>query len=96
MKTAYEAGVNFFDCAEVYADGDAEIITGQAYQMGLDKKLWTRSDLVLSTKLFFGALRSEGHPDYNPHQKRVNRIGLSRKHIFEGMKDSLERMNVRF
>lgn len=94
MKTAFNAGVNFFDCAEVYADGEAEEITGQAYQMGLKENLWKRSDLIFSTKLFFGAVPKEGKPNYNKGMIKVNRIGNSRKHIIEGMKESLERMNL--
>jgi voltage-dependent potassium channel beta subunit len=50
MKIAYEAGVNFFDNAEVYNAGDAEIIMGKAIQ----KAGWNRKDLVLSTKMFWG------------------------------------------
>jgi voltage-dependent potassium channel beta subunit len=50
MKVAYEAGVNFFDNAEVYAQGRAETMMGN-----IIKKLgWKRPDLVLSTKIFWG------------------------------------------
>ncbi|MEA2008093.1 MAG: aldo/keto reductase, partial [Chloroflexota bacterium] len=41
MKTAYEAGVNFFDNAEAYASGESEIIMGKV----LKKAGWKRSDL---------------------------------------------------
>ncbi len=50
MKAAYEAGVNFFDNAEVYSWGKSESIMGAVI-----KKLgWKRSHLVLSTKIFWG------------------------------------------
>src|SRR5690606_29699708 len=50
MKEAYAAGVNFFDNAEGYADGNAEIVMGNVI-----KKLgWRREDLVISTKIFWG------------------------------------------
>jgi len=50
MKAAWEAGVNFFDNAEVYADGEAEVVMGKVLQrLGLD-----RSDYVVSTKIFWG------------------------------------------
>lgn len=50
MVAAYEHGVNFFDNAEGYADGNAEVVMGRAI-----KKLgWRREDLVLSTKIFWG------------------------------------------
>jgi voltage-dependent potassium channel beta subunit len=50
MKIAYEAGVNFFDNAEVYSSGQAEEIMGKA----IKKAGWKQKDLVLSTKIFWG------------------------------------------
>ena len=50
MKEAYDAGCNFFDNAEVYADGQAETIMGEV----LRKAQWKREDLVVSTKIFWG------------------------------------------
>lgn len=50
MAAAYEHGVNFFDNAEAYADGNAEIVMGNAI-----KRLgWRREDIVVSTKIFWG------------------------------------------
>jgi len=50
MLAAYEAGVNFFDNAEAYAKGNAEIVMGNVI-----KRLgWRREDLVISTKVFWG------------------------------------------
>ena len=46
MHAAYEAGVNFFDNAEAYAGGKAEIMMGNI----LKRSGWKRSDLVISTK----------------------------------------------
>ncbi len=77
MKAAWEAGVNFFDTAEVYADGRSECSMGLA----IKRAGWKRSDLVLSTKLFWGG-------------RGVNDRGLSRKHIIEGLRASLGRMEV--
>jgi voltage-dependent potassium channel beta subunit len=77
MKIAYDAGVNFFDNAEAYAAGESEIIMGKA----LKKLGWKRSDLVLSTKIFWGG-------------KGPNDSGLSRKHILEGTKAALERLQT--
>ncbi|MGB9672796.1 MAG: potassium channel beta subunit family protein, partial [Anaerolineales bacterium] len=77
MKTAYENGVNFFDNAEVYANGQAEIVMGNVI-----KKLgWKRSDLVISTKLYWGG-------------NGVNDNGLSRKHLMEGIDASLKRLQM--
>ncbi len=50
MDAAWEAGVNFFDNAEVYADGLSEILMGRI----LARRGWKRSDYVVSTKLFWG------------------------------------------
>ncbi|MHB2148498.1 potassium channel beta subunit family protein [Calditrichota bacterium LG25] len=77
MKEAYDAGVNFFDNAEVYAQGQAEIMMGNI----LKKTGWKRSDLVLSTKIFWGG-------------SGPNDCGLSRKHIFEGTNAALKRLQV--
>ncbi|MHB8094585.1 MAG: potassium channel beta subunit family protein [Candidatus Aminicenantales bacterium] len=77
MKAAYEAGVNFFDCAEGYSAGKAEIMMGNIIR----KAGWKRSDLVVSTKLFWGG-------------KGPNDMGLSRKHLCEGIAASLGRMQL--
>lgn len=71
LSKCRDAGVNFFDNAEVYADGKAEEIMGAA----IKEAGWKRSDLVISTKLFWGGS--------GPNDK-----GLSRKHIIEGTKVS--------
>ena len=50
MSIAYDNGVNFFDSAEAYADGKAEIIMGNIF-----KKLgWARESIVVSSKVFWG------------------------------------------
>ena len=79
MTSAYDAGVNFFDNAEVYSSGQAEEIMGAV----LKKTGWKQTDLVLSTKIFWGG---EG----------PNERGLSRKHIIEGMDNSLKRMGLEY
>lgn len=47
MKTAYDYGVNFFDCAEEYSRGESEVAMGEA----IKKFGWKRNDLVISTKV---------------------------------------------
>jgi voltage-dependent potassium channel beta subunit len=50
MKEAYDQGVNFFDNAEAYAHGNAEVVMGNVI-----KKLgWKREDIVVSSKVFWG------------------------------------------
>lgn len=77
MSAAREAGVNFFDNAEAYAGGRAEVVMGNV----LKKAGWKRSDLVVSTKVFWGG---EG-----PNDK-----GLSRKHVLEGTEAALARLRL--
>lgn len=79
MHTAYDAGVNFFDNAEAYADGQAEIVMGQI----LKKAGWRRTSYLVSSKVFFGA---EGD--------RPNEEGLSRKHVVEACHAALRRLQV--
>jgi voltage-dependent potassium channel beta subunit len=77
LKAAYEAGVNFFDAAEGYAHGKAEVMLGRIIR----KSGWNRSDLVVSTKIFWGG-------------PGPNDVGLSRKHIIEGTEASLKRLQM--
>ncbi|KIW62859.1 hypothetical protein PV04_09751 [Phialophora macrospora] len=81
MKAAYDAGINFFDCAEAYADGKSEIVMGKAIKhFG-----WKRNDLVISTKIYWGGAYGDNI---------VNNQGLSRKHIVEGVAGSLKRLQL--
>ena len=64
MHAAWDAGVHFFDNAEVYADGVAEEIMGAV----LAKSGWKRSDYVVSTKIFWGG---EGPNDRGLSRKHV-------------------------
>jgi voltage-dependent potassium channel beta subunit len=50
MKIAYDAGVNFFDNAETYADGKSELVMGKI----LKKMNWDRSSYIVSSKVFWG------------------------------------------
>jgi voltage-dependent potassium channel beta subunit len=79
LHTAYDAGVNFFDNAETYADGQAELVMGAI----LKKAGWPRDTFLVSSKVFFGAER-EG----------PNQVGLSRKHVVEACHAALRRLQV--
>jgi aryl-alcohol dehydrogenase-like predicted oxidoreductase len=83
MKAAYDAGINYFDCAEDYSSGASENVIGAA----IKKFAWKRSDLVISTKLYWGSANGS-----NP----VNNNGLFRKRIIEGLKASLERLQLSY
>jgi voltage-dependent potassium channel beta subunit len=50
MKAAYDGGVNFFDNAEAYANGNAETVMGSV----LKRMGWARESYVVSTKIFWG------------------------------------------
>lgn len=80
MTAAYDAGVNFFDNAEVYATGQSEIIMGEA----LKKAGWRRDSFIVSSKVFGGSV-----PDPKPTQR-----GLSRKHIVDACQDALKRLQL--
>ena len=75
---ALEAGVNFIDTADVYAEGRSETITGQALR---DLKV-ARDEVVLATKVF------------GPTGAGPNARGNSRHHIMEGVKRSLARLGT--
>ena len=79
LHAAYDAGVNFFDNAESYADGQAEVVMGAI----LKKSGWRRSSFMVSSKVFFG-----GPGD------RPNEEGLSRKHVVEACHEALGRLQV--
>jgi len=79
MKMAYDNGINFFDNAEIYAQGKSEIVMGNI----LKKMGWDRTSYVVSSKVFFGDGR-----------KKPNQTGLSRKHIWEACHDALRRLQV--
>ena len=80
MAAAYDAGVNFFDNAEVYAAGKAETIMGLA----LKKAGWARDSYIVSSKVMFGAVNNP-----LPTQR-----GLNRKHVYEACHQALKRLQV--
>jgi len=81
MVEAYDAGINFFDNAEVYADGRSEQVMGKIIkQLG-----WSRDSYILSSKVYFGA-----------GGKRPTQKGLNRKHIVEACNDALRRLQVEY
>jgi voltage-dependent potassium channel beta subunit len=80
MGAAYEAGVNFFDNAEVYAGGEAEKVMGQALQeLG-----WPRYSYLVSTKFFWGIHRDTPNAFFT----------LNRKYLLEAIDKSLERLGL--
>ncbi|UZD55278.1 potassium channel beta subunit family protein [Caldimonas aquatica] len=79
MAAAFDAGVNFFDNAEVYAAGQSEVLMGEAIKaLG-----WPRLSYVVSTKFYWGL--SEG-----PNQKNT----LNRKYLMHAIDGSLKRLQL--
>jgi voltage-dependent potassium channel beta subunit len=82
MAAAFDAGVNFFDNAEVYAGGRSEQIMGTA----LKQLAWPRLNYLVSTKFFWGLDRSGD---------AVNRRDtLNRKYLMQAIDGSLRRLEL--
>jgi voltage-dependent potassium channel beta subunit len=79
LDMAYDAGINFFDNAEVYANGASEEVMGRL----LAQRDWPRDTWCVSSKVFFGA-----------GGKLPTQRGLHRKHITEACHDALKRLRV--
>jgi voltage-dependent potassium channel beta subunit len=79
MIAAYDHGINFFDNAETYANGQSEIVMGKILQ----KLQWDRSSYIVSSKVFFGT-----------GGNKPNQTGLSRKHIVEACHAAMKRLQM--
>ncbi len=88
MAAAFDAGVNFFDNAEVYAGGRSEIIMGQA----LKALAWPRLNYIVSTKFFWGLDRGGDHPSAGINRKDT----LNRKYLMQAIDGSLQRFGLDF
>lgn len=80
MAAAYDAGVNFFDNAEAYAQGQSETIMGEALQ----RAGWRRDSYIVSSKVRWGSIA----------KPKPTQFGLSRKHIFEACHQAMNRLRV--
>ena len=80
IEKALDAGINFFDTADIYAEGSSEEIVGKA----LKKE---RHSVVLATKV--GQPVASGRMD-----SAGNNMGLSRKHIMQQIENSLRRLGT--
>ncbi len=78
VQRSVEAGINFFDTADVYSLGESEVVTGKLLREFMPR----REELVLATKVF------------NPMSDAPNDRGLSRKHIMSSIDKSLKRLGV--
>ena len=79
VESAYDEGVNFFDTAEVYSNGEAEEILGNIFKVAG----WSRETYVICTKIMWGT-----------GLNKPNTTGLSRKHLIEGCHASMKRLRL--
>jgi aryl-alcohol dehydrogenase-like predicted oxidoreductase len=77
-RRAWEAGINFYDTADMYSEGASEIVLGNA----LRSLAIPREQVVIATKVF------------NPMGPTANERGLSRKHIMHAIDASLKRLQL--
>jgi voltage-dependent potassium channel beta subunit len=84
LAAAFDAGVNFFDNAEVYAMGKSEVVMGEAFKA----LKWPRLSYIVSTKFFWGISREAN---------TVNaKDTLNRKYLMQAIDGSLQRMGLDF
>lgn len=96
LDHCYRSGLNFFDTANVYSNGNSEEILGKA----IKKYNWRRDAIVIATKVFAPVGHSQDESPLRMNEEDrdnsgyVNQYGLSRKHIFESIDASLERLGL--
>jgi voltage-dependent potassium channel beta subunit len=83
MAAAYDAGVNFFDNAEIYARGQSEEIMGSV----LKELGWPRLKYVISTKFYWGLASGKGA---FPNERNT----LNRKYLLQAIDGSLKRLQL--
>lgn len=79
IRASLDEGINFFDTADVYNKGEAEKLLGNLFFEDFKMR---RQDIVLATKCYF------------PMSGNPNDQGLSRKHIYESVNNSLKRLKT--
>ncbi|KAB5589896.1 hypothetical protein CTheo_6660 [Ceratobasidium theobromae] len=95
IKAAYDAGIQTFDTANVYSNGESERILGKAIkQLNLP-----RDEIVVMTKVYGLVTRTHSERYWGKNDEAdaagyTNQYGLSRKHIFDSIKHSLERLQL--
>ena len=93
LKAAYDAGINTWDTANVYSNGQSEIIVGKA----IKQYNIPREKLVILTKCYFFVKEEDpGVRSMDPplDLEHVNQHGLSRKHIIDSVDASVRRLGT--
>ncbi|KAL4926670.1 aldo/keto reductase [Aspergillus undulatus] len=97
LDHCYRSGLNFYDTANVYSNGASEVILGKA----IKKYNWRRENLVIATKVWAPVGRGSDQPLSMSEKERdeagyINQYGLSRKHIFDSIDESLARLDLKY
>ncbi|KZL82602.1 alcohol dehydrogenase [Colletotrichum incanum] len=90
LKTAYENGINTWDTADTYSNGQSEVIIGKA----LKKFNIPRQKVVILSKIFNPVMDDDSRPASVNDGPLVNQMGLSRKHVFHAVDKCLERLGT--
>ncbi|CRK19868.1 hypothetical protein BN1708_000512, partial [Verticillium longisporum] len=90
LKAAYDAGINTWDTADTYSNGQSEVIIGKA----LKKFNIPRQKVVILSKIFNPVMDDDSRPPSVNDGPMVNLMGLSRKHIFHAVDKCLERLGT--
>jgi len=85
LAAAMDAGINFFDNAEIYAGGQSEVVMGQAFKA----LKWPRLNYVVSTKFYWGL-------DDGAASQVNRRNTLNRKYLMQAIDGSLRRLGLDF
>lgn len=88
LAAAHDAGINFFDNAEVYAKGESEVVMGEAFK----RLKWPRLNYVVSTKFFWGMDRAPAGAPRLPNRQDT----LNRKYLMQAIDGSLQRLQLDF
>jgi aryl-alcohol dehydrogenase-like predicted oxidoreductase len=95
LDHCYKNKLNFYDTSNNYSNGISEEILGKA----IKKFNWRRANIVIATKVFgvCGRGLENAHALSNDEREQagyVNQFGLSRKHIFDSVDASLQRLGL--
>ena len=94
LKHAYDVGLNTWDTADIYSNGDSERIIGKA----LKKYSIPRNKIVILSKCYFGVVDDGSQPPISQASindgQMTNQCGLSRKHIMDAVDNSVGRLGT--
>ncbi|KAI4909509.1 hypothetical protein J4E90_008206 [Alternaria incomplexa] len=94
LEHAYKSGINTWDTADIYSHGHSEKIIAKA----LKQYNIPRNKVVLLSKCYFGVVEEDpslGIASVSTNDgEMVNQVGLSRKHIFDAVEKSVERLGT--